>query len=150
MNCQSQCSALLWLFHYSNQYTLLYCLPGFLQSTNRTVELYCTGPGLIQNLLIHFFQNVVSTRTKKYWMISFLVKVEGDTIEKYIHYLWINICLMVRSRASCFSKQKPPFWGILRETHCTKKWSFPLRISSANVTKSAGSCRFGQIYWRNP
>ena len=29
-----------------------------------------------------------------------------------------------------------------------KKWSFPLRISSVNVTKSAVSCRFGHIYWR--
>ena len=30
-----------------------------------------------------------------------------------------------------------------------KKWSFPLRISSVNVTKSAVSCEFGHIYWRN-
>ena len=27
-----------------------------------------------------------------------------------------------------------------------KKRSFPLRISSVNVTKSTGNCRFGQIY----
>ena len=31
-----------------------------------------------------------------------------------------------------------------------KKWSFPWRIYSANMTKSAGNCRFGHIYWRNP
>ena len=31
-----------------------------------------------------------------------------------------------------------------------KKWSFPLRISSVNVSKSTVSCRFGHIYWRNP
>ena len=30
------------------------------------------------------------------------------------------------------------------------KWSFPLRISPVNVTKSAVSCEFGHIYWRNP
>ena len=30
-----------------------------------------------------------------------------------------------------------------------KKWSFPLQISSVNVTKSAVSCGFGLIYWRN-
>ena len=30
-----------------------------------------------------------------------------------------------------------------------KKWIFPLRISSVNVTKSAGNCGFGHIYWRN-
>ena len=31
-----------------------------------------------------------------------------------------------------------------------KKWSFPLRISSVNVTKSAVSCGFGHIYCKNP
>ena len=31
-----------------------------------------------------------------------------------------------------------------------KKWSFPLRISSVNVAKSAENCGFGHIYWRNP
>ena len=31
-----------------------------------------------------------------------------------------------------------------------KKWSFPLRISSVNLTKSAGNCGFGHIYWKNP
>ena len=31
-----------------------------------------------------------------------------------------------------------------------KKRSFPLRISSVNVTKSAVSCGFGHIYWKNP
>ena len=31
-----------------------------------------------------------------------------------------------------------------------KKWSFPLRISSVNVTKSAGNWVFGHIYWTNP
>ena len=31
-----------------------------------------------------------------------------------------------------------------------KKWSFPLMISSENITKSTGNCWFGYIYWRNP
>ena len=31
-----------------------------------------------------------------------------------------------------------------------KKWNFSLRISSVNVTKSAGNCGFGHIYWINP
>ena len=31
-----------------------------------------------------------------------------------------------------------------------KKWSFPSRISSVNVTKSTGNCGFSHIYWRNP
>ena len=29
-------------------------------------------------------------------------------------------------------------------------WSFPIRISSVNLTKSGGNCGFGHIYWRNP
>ena len=32
--------------------------------------------------------------------------------------------------------------------HC-KKRNFPLRISSVNVTKSAGNYGFSHIYWRN-
>ena len=31
-----------------------------------------------------------------------------------------------------------------------QNWSFSLRISSVNVTKSAVFCGFGHIYWRNP
>ena len=31
-----------------------------------------------------------------------------------------------------------------------KKWSFSIKISSVNVTKSAENCGFGHIYWRNP
>ena len=31
-----------------------------------------------------------------------------------------------------------------------KKWNFSLSIPSINVTKSAGNCGFGHIYWRNP
>ena len=31
-----------------------------------------------------------------------------------------------------------------------KKWSFPLRASSVNVTKSAVSCGFGYIYGKKP
>ena len=30
-----------------------------------------------------------------------------------------------------------------------KKWNFPLKVSSVNLTKSADSCGFGLIYWRN-
>ena len=30
-----------------------------------------------------------------------------------------------------------------------KKLTFPIQISSVNVTKSTGNCGFGHIYWRN-
>ena len=35
-------------------------------------------------------------------------------------------------------------------TYTAQKLSFALRISPVNVTKSAASCEFGQIYWGNP
>ena len=47
------------------------------------------------------------------------------------------VCWLTSSCKSVFSA----------ELH--KKWSFPLRISSVNVTKSAGSCGFSHIYWGN-
>ena len=36
------------------------------------------------------------------------------------------------------------------ESYTAQNQSFPIRISSAYVTKSVGSGRFGHIYWRNP
>ena len=44
------------------------------------------------------------------------------------------------TKIMCITKQ--------RELH--KKWSFPFKISSVNVTKSAVSFGFGHIYWKNP
>ena len=37
----------------------------------------------------------------------------------------------------------------LKQHTAQKIWRFPLRISSVNVTKFAGNCGFGHIYWRN-
>ena len=53
-------------------------------------------------------------------------------------YTWIDI----------FSNELIMVYRILHKLH--KKWSFPLRTSSVNVTKSAVFCRFGHSYWRNP
>ena len=38
--------------------------------------------------------------------------------------------------------------GLTKRLH--KKWSFPFRISSVNVTDPVGNCGVGHIYWRNP
>ena len=40
----------------------------------------------------------------------------------------------------------PPNCGELSKPALYKKWSFPLRISSVNVTKSAGNCDIKQSY----
>ena len=60
---------------------------------------------------------------------------------------WPNFRLKVLT--SSFIKGITSFFScilFIRTLH--KKWSFQLRISSVNVTKSAVSCRFGRIYWR--
>ena len=66
----------------------------------------------------------------------------------------LNLHLYLKNRPwpKCFP---PHFANFLRVSSFTehplhKKWSFPLRISSVNVTKSAGNCAFGHVYWRNP
>ena len=46
--------------------------------------------------------------------------------------------------------EKNTFYAVNNEHSLHKKLSFPLRISSVNVTKSAVFYRFSQIYLRNP
>ena len=62
--------------------------------------------------------------------------------EKRTQYLWVSkkepLCGSSAITSSSF--------GQFRYWQCTEKWSFPLRIFSVNVAKSA----VGQIYWRNP
>ena len=51
---------------------------------------------------------------------------------------------------SCFTEKKllrrSLKFDSLPNISLYKKWSFPLSISSVNVTKSAGNCGFGHIY----
>ena len=45
----------------------------------------------------------------------------------------------------CFKQ----FDSLPKDTPLHKKWSFPLWVSSVNLTKSTGNCGFGHFYWRN-
>ena len=45
---------------------------------------------------------------------------------------------------------KTSIYSVFDEVALHKKWSFSLRISSVNVTKSTVNCGFGHIYWGNP
>ena len=49
-------------------------------------------------------------------------------------------------------KKGPDHTKLLLSTYYTvQKVKFSIKkISSVNVTKSAGNCGFGHIYWRNP
>ena len=67
----------------------------------------------------------------------------------YIQFFGLQMLEAVVQRCSV----KKVFWEILQnsqENILYNKWSFLLGISSVNVTKSAVSCGFGYIYWRNP
>ena len=65
-----------------------------------------------------------------------------------------QLCLFALLSSYCFTTEIQKFMTYLltfclRHPHCTKKWSFLLRISPVHVTKPAVSCGFGNIYWRN-
>ena len=57
----------------------------------------------------------------------------------------INLSFNKVSRIECLQAVFEYIWNSLH-----KKWSFPLRVSSVNVTKSAVSCLLGHTHWKNP
>ena len=64
-------------------------------------------------------------------------------------YIKLQVCLL--NERFFFKVDKNKYrkrFGLIDTLH--KEWSFPLRISSVNVTKSLRNCGFGHIYWRNP
>ena len=69
--------------------------------------------------------------------IQFVIDTEAQSI-----FLLMDSLIFVRLSSSKFITL------LLVSLH--KKWSFPLRISSVNVTKSAVFYGFGHIYWWNP
>ena len=87
---------------------------------------------------------------KHYRNIQFLwriTKVECTQIS--VHNDLPTVCLafkeILNRKPHHFSKKYTK--KIVSTLH--KKWSFPLRISSVNVTKSTVSSGFGHIYWRH-
>ena len=80
------------------------------------------------NVLLKWMKNYKFIRWLYFW--SFLNEV---------------VCLI------CFSlHRKLCSFLFQNRSECTaQKWSFPLRISSVNVTKSAIFSRIGHIYWRD-
>ena len=75
--------------------------------------------------------------------------------EQYLHKIFLEWpAMLFLDIAYIFMKKNYPTVTRVRKQgpkhSLHKKWSFPVRISSVNVTKSAGNCWFGHIYWRNP
>ena len=92
---------------------------------------------LVRTIPLEVFSNIYMFPGSYLWRSP----IEKDLCHRYFPRTYSEflqtICRLLVD--SCFS---------LYSLH--KKWSFPLRIFSVNVTKSAVSCEFGHIYWRNP
>ena len=122
------------------------------------------------------FTSVYSLLQKKaYAWVFFFTKVAGPQPKKSSTrdiFQWVYLIFQKNLGGDCFCEHsffllcRPHLQNVIHdlgyvliifkyfqskycESHCTKKLSFPLRISSMNVTKSAENCGFGHIYWRN-
>ena len=86
----------------------------------------------------------------------------GFRISQRIFTITILLYILLWIILISFNKRKSHFFVLIKllniqihnqhawNVSLHKKWSFPLRITSVNVTKFAGNRGFGHIYWRNP
>ena len=102
----------------------------------RVYNLKPLTKSIMKGCFFNFFFLFISCRLIFFkiliWRLNIISKIEHWVLYITFHFRKVNICIF-----RCFPT--------LHE-----KWSFPLRISSVNVIRSAEKCGFGQIYWRNP
>ena len=82
-------------------------------------------------ILLNFYLILFSKFVPKMLKKSNLWKQKANNYRCFIHILYFIVSAAYHSTLH-------------------KKWSFPWRICSENVTKSARNCGFGHIYWRSP
>ena len=73
--------------------------------------------------------------------VDSLYKYKDDFSPKCFKFYWSD---------SWYFREYKLFRTNFFDSSLYKKLSFRLTLSLVNVNKSAVSCRFGQIYWRNP
>ena len=131
-------------------------------STFLSISMLCTNWILYSTLthfqpMIHFYTPWKHQKTGGFLMFPRVIEVKlwlkmGSTWYEYrkasakIELLFVSIRFFIMPNLPLIILLTK--WIIL--WHYIKKWIFPLRISSVNVTKSTGNCQFGHIYWRNP
>ena len=135
----------------------------------------CAGFSIISNLLLSPFSNIASFLLQEMFLLLpylfavnyFLPKLLSH--EHLGHFLFFQKFETCNSSLLSHSKRTFRLMGlkkgrkgnIIGLKHCLsflllfsstlhKNWSFPLRLSSVNVTKSVANCGLGYIYWRNP
>ena len=91
---------------------------------------------------------MVSTTNLEKIFITFPNQEELYCLTVGLHFT--IILFLLKAKIKNFRNLHKLNFALIASKHCTNKWSFPLRISSVNVTKFAVSCGFGHIYWRNP
>ena len=84
----------------------------------------------------------VLLRTKWLWVRILLKSLKKNNLV----YLFFQVFSKLVRKTFAFSNME----NRQRSKTLHKKWNFPLRISSVNLTKSAENCGFGDIYWTNP
>ena len=82
---------------------------------------------------------------------SIFIPIHTGIISYFWIWLFVTFCF-IKFNAKVSLKSSGEGWLFSAEVRSKmhKKWKFPLRISSVNMTKSAVSCGFSHIYWRNP
>ena len=99
---------------------------------------------------------IENTKIKRSAIIKFLDDHDGEDdaaeLLKLLCFAELNCKYFLKnSYKKCYSKNWYSFKNVaISYPTLHKKWDFPLRISSVNVTKSTGNYGFGRIYWRNP
>ena len=81
-------------------------------------------------------------------------RIREKCVEFFFFHYFFLFCSLVRNEnikgPGFYTLQVSRVFSNFPQVTLHKKWSFSLKISSVNVTKSARNCGFGQIYWRNP
>ena len=70
-------------------------------------------------------------------------------INNWIFLILFEFTLFLQRKGKGINQQTLSLGTASLGKNGTKKWRFPSRISSVNLTKSTENCKFAHIYWRN-
>ena len=86
----------------------------------------------------------------KYIFKTYLfIKRLQDLIFEVNSWKVLKILMVLRKIFHIFGSNQRSAFNLWFTDSLHKRWSFPLRVFSVNVTKSTVFCGFGHIYWRN-
>ena len=107
-------------------------------SVVKSSEVSVLGDAPFVTITSRFLKMLTNSESHSGFIETYLETVNHHAPWKQKHVQGNHLPLMNKTAKRNYDTHK---------AHCT---SFPLKVSSVNVTKSAGICGFDQIYWRNP